>query len=93
MFGHIGNAHIHVNVLPGDIAEARILREQVKKIAKEVCAMGGTVTAEHGIGKLKRELLGLMLGRDGLEEIRRIKRTIDPNEILNRGNMIRFPSI
>ncbi len=87
IFGHIGNAHLHVNVLPKTPEEALMRQNQVKDIAEHVCALGGTVTAEHGIGKLKRELLRIMLGDRGIEEIRLIKRALDPHEILNRGNM------
>lgn len=87
IFGHIGNAHLHVNVLPKTREEALVRQNQMIEIARHVCAMGGTVTAEHGIGKLKRELLRIMLGDRGIEEIRHIKRALDPHEILNRGNM------
>lgn len=89
VFGHIGNAHLHANMLPQtpeELAECRAIHD---RLAKEVCSLGGTVSGEHGIGKLKHDDLELMLGREGIAEICRIKKIMDPNGILNRGNMIR----
>ena len=51
-------------------------------------SMGGTVSAEHGIGKLKVELLRRMYGSKGLEEMRRIIEVFNPGFLLNRGNII-----
>ena len=49
--------------------------------------MGGTVSAEHGIGKLKRDLLLEMYGPAAIEEMKRLKRVFDPQFLLNRGNL------
>ncbi|MEW6348181.1 MAG: FAD-binding oxidoreductase [Thermodesulfobacteriota bacterium] len=87
-FGHIGNAHLHVNILPGDAEEADLARSLCESLARQICEVGGTVSAEHGIGKLKHRYLEIMLGREGLEEIRKVKQALDPHGILNRGNMV-----
>jgi D-lactate dehydrogenase (cytochrome) len=88
VFGHIGNAHVHANLVPDDSDEAGQFRALYMDLAKEVCRLGGSVAGEHGIGKLKREALEMMIGSDGIEEIRRVKRTLDPKGILNPQNMV-----
>lgn len=89
-FGHIGNANLHVNVLPRDPEEVEECHSLFRDMAREICALGGSVSAEHGTGKLKREYLELMLGKSGVADILRIKKALDPNMILNRGNMAAF---
>jgi D-lactate dehydrogenase (cytochrome) len=88
VFGHIGNAHLHANIIADDGRELEEYRSVTRSLAEMVCKLGGSVSGEHGIGKLKREALELMLGKQGVDEIRRIKRILDPNFILNRGNMV-----
>ncbi len=87
VFGHIGNNHVHVNILPRDLAEYRRGKELYLKLAQRVVGWGGTVSAEHGIGKLKKPLLRLMYGEDGLAAMRAVKRVFDPAGRLNPGNM------
>lgn len=87
-FGHIGNAHLHVNMLPGDGDELQRCRSLCLEMARKICDLGGSVSAEHGIGKLKHRFLEVMIGAAGIEEIRKVKRALDPQNILNRGNMI-----
>ncbi|MFH0824825.1 MAG: FAD-binding oxidoreductase [Pseudomonadota bacterium] len=87
-FGHIGNAHLHVNMLPGDEEELEHCRTTYQLLAERICAMEGSVSAEHGIGKLKRKLLEMMIGEVGMLDIARVKRVTDPNGLLNRDTMI-----
>ncbi|RPJ05530.1 MAG: hypothetical protein EHM28_11910, partial [Spirochaetaceae bacterium] len=87
MFGHIGNNHLHVNILPKSGAEYHSGRESFVMIASRVIEMGGTISAEHGVGKLKRDLLALMYGESGMGEMRECKRVFDPYFLLNRGNL------
>jgi D-lactate dehydrogenase (cytochrome) len=89
MFGHIGDCHLHVNVLPRTEDEVLRARALYLGFAAEAVRLGGTVSAEHGIGKLKHDFLALMVGEEGLREMVRIKRIFDPALILNRGNL--FP--
>jgi D-lactate dehydrogenase (cytochrome) len=90
VFGHIGNAHIHANILAENSEELESYRSLSQKLVLEVCNLGGSVSGEHGIGKLKHEALEVMLGAAGINEIRRIKRILDPNLILNANNMVKI---
>ncbi|MBN1595326.1 FAD-binding oxidoreductase [candidate division FCPU426 bacterium] len=89
IFGHIGECHLHVNVLPRNEAELLQAKALYLDFAREAVRLGGTVSAEHGIGKLKHDFLKIMVGEDGLREMARVKRCFDPSLILNRGNI--FP--
>lgn len=88
VFGHIGNAHVHANIVPENAHEAREFRGIYLKLAQEVCRLGGSVAGEHGIGKLKHEALKMMIGSNGIEEIRKVKRILDPKGLLNIQNMV-----
>lgn len=86
-WGHIGNNHLHVNVLPRDAADYAAGKELFKRWAAEVTAMGGAVSAEHGVGKMKRDFLLTMYGPEHIAEMARLKRRFDPEVRLNRGNL------
>ena len=88
IFGHIGNAHLHVNILPHTPEEADRARTLCESLAREICRGPGTVSAEDGIGKLKHRYLEIMVGTQGMEEIQRVKKSLDPRGILNPGNMV-----
>ena len=87
IFGHIGDNHIHVNILPRDESEAARARELYLEYLKYAASVGGTLSAEHGVGKLKRDYLGLFYTDDQLREMAALKRAFDPNGILGRGNI------
>jgi D-lactate dehydrogenase (cytochrome) len=88
-FGHIGDNHLHVNILPRNEAEYTQGKQLFEHWAREVVAAGGTVSAEHGIGKLKHALLAELYSAQALDEMRALKRCFDPQGLLNPGNM--FP--
>jgi D-lactate dehydrogenase (cytochrome) len=54
---------------------------------KHAAAVGGTLSAEHGVGKLKREYLKLFYTEEQLRQMAQLKRAFDPNGILGRGNI------
>ncbi len=87
IFGHIGNNHVHVNILPRSMEELAKGKELYLKWAAEVVAMGGSVSAEHGIGKIKVPLLETMFRPDGIAAMREVKKIFDPGGILNQGNL------
>jgi len=86
-FGHIGDNHIHYNLLPEDAAELARARAIYDDLVELALALGGTVSAEHGIGKLKRRYLARMVGEQGIAEMRRTRRTLDPAGLLCPGNL------
>lgn len=95
LFGHIGDYHLHVDFLPADAAEEEAAMQQYISLARTAIALGGTITAEHGVGKKTLPIDGrdvpyleLMYGPEGLAEIAATKRALDPSWILNRGNMV-----
>jgi len=87
IFGHIGNNHVHVNILPRNMDELAQGKELYLSWAEKIVAMGGSVSAEHGIGKLKVPMLGKMFGPDGIAAMRVVKNIFDPQGILNPGNL------
>lgn len=86
-WGHVGNNHLHVNVLPNNAEEYNRAKELFKKWAKTVSEMGGAVSAEHGVGKLKSAFLTIMYGEEHIDEMRTMKRAFDPKWQLGVGNM------
>lgn len=87
IFGHIGDNHVHVNILPRDDEEAAKAWEIYRRFIHRAVEVGGTISAEHGIGKLKREYLLELYGEEHLREMAAMKRAFDPAGILGRGNM------
>ena len=87
IFGHIGDAHVHVNLFsdPANPSPAAALLDEFARHAVE---MGGTVSAEHGVGKRKAHLLKLQYAPEHLEAMRAVKRRLDPAGILGRGTML-----
>ncbi|MBP9111027.1 MAG: FAD-binding oxidoreductase, partial [Pyrinomonadaceae bacterium] len=69
IFGHIGDCHLHANMLPKDDAEAEKARHIYGRCVAQAIMLGGTVSAEHGIGKLKRKYLSAMMGERYLNEM------------------------
>jgi len=87
MFGHIGSNHVHVNILPHTMEDYERGKALYRDWSREVVRMGGTVSAEHGVGKMKTALLEEMYGKHGVGQMRATKRLFDPKWILNPGNL------
>jgi D-lactate dehydrogenase (cytochrome) len=87
IFGHIGDNHVHVNILPRDEQEATRAREIYLRFVERAVGVGGTISAEHGIGKLKRDYLRLLYDERHLREMAALKKAFDPAGILGRGNI------
>jgi FAD/FMN-containing dehydrogenase len=89
VFGHAGDANNHVNLLPENTEEAKRGEDLIREFASAVVGMGGTVAAEHGIGKTKTDLLTLMYSEAEIASMRNVKRHLDPQWMLGQGTL--FP--
>jgi D-lactate dehydrogenase (cytochrome) len=87
IFGHIGDNHVHVNILPRNDEEGVRARELYIQFLKYAASVGGTLSAEHGVGKLKRDYLHFFYTDDQLLAMAAMKKSLDPNGILGRGNI------
>ena len=81
IFGHYGDAHLHVNLFTQQ--GYPLLTE----FAKAAVAMGGTVSAEHGLGKRKRDLLKLQFTPAEIQAMQDVKSHLDPHWLLGRGTL------
>lgn len=88
-FGHAGDGNIHVNFMCDreDALAVRRARECVRETFAVSVSLGGTISGEHGIGYVKAPYLEMALTNETIETMRRIKRALDPNGILNPGKM------
>ncbi len=87
LFGHIGDNHLHLNLLPRDAAELAVAKAYYGELARRAVELGGTVSAEHGIGKVKKDYLAMMVTAQTLAQFRALKRHVDPAWILGRGTL------
>jgi len=87
IFGHIGDANVHVNLLARGPEDAKTAENLMTEFARFVLSLGGTVAAEHGIGKHKTNLLKLMYSARDLESMKQVKRHLDPAWLLGQGTI------
>lgn len=86
-YGHIGDSNLHISVSVADAGEADL--HEIDEIVYRLVALhGGAISAEHGIGTLKRDYLGYSRKPEELDVMRRIKSALDPNGILNPGKVL-----
>jgi FAD/FMN-containing dehydrogenase len=86
-YGHLGDGHPHVNYFCPDKNAVARAKELVKAQCRRAVSYGGGVAAEHGIGKIKRELLPIQYSDEVIKKMRDVKTKFDPNWILGRGNI------
>lgn len=86
-FGHAGDNHVHLNFLPTNDREQERGRAIYPQLLEKAMELGGTFSAEHGVGKIKRPYLVHLFGKEGVEQMKIIKRVLDPHLILGRGNL------
>lgn len=93
IFGHAGDAHVHVNPLV-DVRQPD-WREKVAGLLEDVVALtarlGGTLTGEHGDGRIRTPLLHRVWHKDALRAFSLVKKAFDPNNIFNPGVKIPLP--
>jgi D-lactate dehydrogenase (cytochrome) len=87
-FGHIGNSHMHINLLPSNKNELDRAFDVYDQLMQLTIDAKGTVSAEHGIGRIKKKYCAMMYGEDAINEMRLIKSAFDPQWLLNNGVMI-----
>ena len=86
-YGHFGNSHMHFNFLPENEFQYNRSKELYVLISRRAILLNGTVSAEHGIGKAKKNLFVEMYGKENVEKMYSIKRMLDKNLILGKGNL------
>lgn len=91
IFGHIGDAHVHANILPSSGEEFNRAGKVMVELARKAVSLGGTVSAEHGLGKRKAHLLELQYSAERIEAMKDVKRRLDPQWLLGRGTLFPFP--
>ncbi len=85
-FGHVGDGNLHYNVsLPEGFAEGEAVTAEIYALLME---LGGSFSAEHGVGRSKREYLAKYRGEGEVALMKRIKSALDPDNIMNPGKVI-----
>ena len=88
VYGHAGNGHPHQNFIARDENELATIERVVEDTLRHVIALGGTVAAEHGIGKLKRRWLPLQMNALQIAMMGAVKKELDPYGLLAPGNIL-----
>ncbi len=89
-YGHAGDGNLHVNIIKGDLSDQVWENDLPKGITEifELCkSLGGTISGEHGIGLVQKQYLPIVFSNVQLDVMRGIKKTFDPNYILNPGKI------
>ena len=91
VWGHISDGNLHPNVLARSFADVESGRAAILEVGREAIRLGGSPLAEHGVGRnrVKQQLLEELYGREGIEEMRAVKRALDPRWTLAPG--VLFP--
>jgi len=87
IWSHAGNSHLHANLLPNSQQQFDDSVKIYDEIIHQTLIFGGTVSAEHGIGKLKKKYLIEMYGDEAIDCMRTVKKVLDPYNLLGRGNI------
>ena len=92
VWGHISDGNLHPNVIPRSLADVQSGKDALLAFGREVIRLGGSPLAEHGVGRnpVKQRLLGELYGSKGIDEMRAVKRAIDPGWKLAPG--VLFPA-
>ena len=83
-FGHLGDSNIHIAMTIGDATDSDVARAE-SLVYTPIGEMRASVSAEHGIGKQKREYLGLSKSEEEIHLMKTFKRSLDPHNLLNPG--------
>ncbi|HYO83879.1 MAG TPA: FAD-binding oxidoreductase [Bryobacteraceae bacterium] len=91
IYGHIGDAHVHVQMLPASVQDSDTATALLREFAGEAVRLCGTVSAEHGLGKRKAHLLRLQHSPESIESMMAVKRRFDPHWLLGRDTLFPAP--
>ena len=90
-YGHAGDGNLHIRIIKGTLTDEQWNGNYIKTAIAEIFCLckklGGTISGEHGIGLIQQEYMQLVFSEKALELQRNIKKTFDPNNILNPGKM------
>ena len=87
IYGHIGNGHPHYNFIAKNSAQKKQILDVVHKTCQKAVSLGGTIAAEHGIGKIKKDFVKYQYPQTVINAMKALKHSLDPNGILAPGNM------
>jgi D-lactate dehydrogenase (cytochrome) len=90
LLGHIGDGNFHLMFLvdPAKPEETELAKKLNKRLVERALAMEGTCTGEHGVGLGKMASLQMELGDDVIDVMRDIKKTLDPDNLMNPGKVL-----
>jgi D-lactate dehydrogenase (cytochrome) len=91
VWGHISDGNLHPNVIPRSMDDVESGRQAILAFGREVIRLGGSPLAEHGVGRnpVKQQLLVDLYGRNGVDQMRAVKRVLDPEWKLAPGVLFR----
>ncbi|MEE8234079.1 MAG: FAD-linked oxidase C-terminal domain-containing protein, partial [Gammaproteobacteria bacterium] len=94
-FGHIGDGNLHLNILKPETWELQDFKLECEKVSQQVLGVvaefNGSISAEHGVGLLKKEQLSFSRSNEEIELMRSLKQVFDPNGIMNPGKLLPEP--
>ena len=94
-YGHIGDGNLHLNILKPDHLDTAAFFAQCHEISPQIFELvrlrNGSISAEHGVGLLKREFLGFTRSEAELAVMRALKKILDPHQIMNPGKLLPDP--
>lgn len=89
-YGHAGDGNLHINIIKENLSDEywnSNVKSAIKEIFEHTVSLGGTISGEHGIGYTQKEFLPIALSNEEIELSKNIKKTFDPNNILNPGKI------
>jgi FAD/FMN-containing dehydrogenase len=92
LFGHIGDGNLHVNIMKPEALDKAAFLARTHEVDRDIFALvrahGGSISAEHGIGLLKREWLGFSRSAEEIRLMQQLKQALDPHGTLNPGKVL-----
>lgn len=90
-FGHLGDGNVHINVVEPNLEKKDLFHKEmaiaIKGVYQVIAKLGGSMSAEHGIGLVKRDYLEMFLSQRQIQLMKEIKKSFDPQNLLNPGKI------